>query len=121
MGAYGSWLFAASTVFSLFGLVYVAIPVVVLVVGAWLVSRRSGRPFWAIVSAATAAVVGLFVMAWISGERREVLTDEQLAVAANAAACLGAAFGVAAFAGFRAAARAIAGRRTTRSRSRLAP
>jgi hypothetical protein len=55
-----SWPFAASTAFSLFGLLYVAIPVIVLLVTAWFAARTSRQLLWAIVCGGTAAVLGLF-------------------------------------------------------------
>ena len=103
------WSFAASTAFSLFGLLYVAIPVIVLLGAAWFAARTSRHLFWAIVCGGTAAVVGLFsaiaglaTVAGLSGEG-PLFIDRYLPVAANLGACLGAAVGVAAFAGVRAA------------------
>ena len=122
------WPFAASTVFSAFGLFYVAVPVFVLLVAAWFASWRSGRLVWAIVCGATAAVLGLFAaipglatVACLLGERPQVLIDRHLALAANVGACLGVGVGVAAFAGVRAVARALSRRRFRTANSRPTP
>ena len=123
-----SWPFAASTAFSLFGLLYVAIPVIVLLVAARFAARTSRQLFWAIVCGATAAVLGLFAAvstlaaaAHLSGEFAQVLIDRHLAFAANVGACLGSAVGVAAFVAVRAAIHALARRRSRTSPPRPTP
>ena len=98
---------AASRAFSPFGLVYVAIPVIVLLVAAGLASRQSGRPFWPIVCGAASAIVAVVLVVFISAQHPNGVLDRNLAVAADSAACLGAVLGAVAFRGLRRAGLAI--------------
>lgn len=106
------WLLAASNVFSAFGLLYVAIPVALLLVAAWLVSRWSGSCFWPLVFGAVAVIIAVAVVACVSARSPDGLVDRNLPVAVNAAACVGAVSGVTACAGLRAVTHALAGGRS---------
>ena len=103
MNEYGSLPLGASTAFSFWGLLYVAIPVVVLLFAAWLVSRGKAHPLWPIVCGAMGGSVGIVLMAYISDQHPNGLLDRNLALSVNLSACLGAVTGVAALAALRTA------------------
>ena len=98
---------AASNAFSLLGLAYVAIPVIVLLASATFCSRRSRRPFGPIVFGAATAIVAMVLVGFISAKHPNGVLDRNLAAAANLAACIGALLGVAGFCGLRRAGLAI--------------
>jgi uncharacterized membrane protein YeaQ/YmgE (transglycosylase-associated protein family) len=107
MNEYGSLPLGASTAFSIWGLLYVAIPVLVLLFAAWFVSRGKVHSLWPIVCGAIGASVGIVLMASMSDQHPNGLLDRNLALSVNLSACLGAVLGVAALAAWRAAVSAI--------------
>jgi hypothetical protein len=116
-----SCLLAASTVLSAFGLIYLAMPLTVLLVAARLVSWRSRGWFGPLVCGGVTAIAAVTVVAYVSGRSPNDLLDRNLALAVNAAACVGAAFGVGVCAGLRAAAYGFAGRRSRIDNTGAAP
>ena len=90
-------VFAASSVFSWFGLAYFGIPVAVLMIAALCLSTRTCRTFWLLVSGAVSSIIALFVVVALWENRGRELSDQQLALLANISACVGALVGVVCF------------------------
>jgi hypothetical protein len=90
-------LFAASSVFSLFGLIYFGVPILVLLTSAICLSTRTCRTFWLLVSGAVSAIVAIFIVTAYYENRGSELSDGQPALLANISVCVGAVIGVACF------------------------
>lgn len=86
-------LLAASSAFSSFGWVYMAIPVLVLLAAAILCSTPTCRTFWLFVSGAAAGIAALILVV-VLAENTGPKVDKWIPLAANVAVCFGAVAGV---------------------------
>lgn len=91
-------LFAASSAFSALGLTYFAVPVVVLLLAAKLLSRPVGGIVWPLISGAIVAM-SIVVVVSFGAQRPQSLVDRHMAWFANLGACTGAILGVLAYGG----------------------
>jgi len=90
-------LFAASSVFSWFGLIYYGSPVAVLVIAALCMSTRTCRAFGLLVSGAVSSMIVIAAVVVLSENCGRRISDDQLAGLANVSACVGALVGVVCF------------------------